>query len=232
MKKIKMFFIFCLFLSLTNCAAHSMALTKGQKNIDLNKNSIALLSIKTSNEYNPERQIELIGLIVCPASEAPCTNPRPYLHKANSAFRFEKNKYNEYLVSLKLEPGTYYLDSAGVLYQQMVTETGGYTPLNLKMEIAPNTVSYLGHIDVVLRKKNNENEKTAGREVINFAVASAELKDKSIVGFSTGTFDVVVKDKFDEEMKLFVSEYPGLQNAKIDKTILPPWKRPEIQDSK
>lgn len=141
MKKLKMIFIFCLFFSLTNCAAHNMALTKGQKDIDLKKKSIALLSVKTSNEYNPERQIELIGLIVCPASEAPCTNPRPYLHKANSAFRSEKNQYNEYLVSLELEPGTYYLDSVGVLYQQMVTETGGYTSLNLKMEITPNTVN-------------------------------------------------------------------------------------------
>jgi hypothetical protein len=226
MKKLKMVFIFCLFFSLANCAAHNMALTKGQKDIDLNKNSIALLSVKTSNEYNPERQIELIGLIVCPASKAPCTNPDPYLYKANNAFRFEKNKYNEYLLSLELEPGTYYIDSAVAIYQQIVTETGGYTPLNLKMEIAPNTVNYLGHIDVVLRKKINENEKTAGREVINFAVGSVELKDKSIVGFSAGTFDVMVKDKFDEDMKLFISEYPGLEKVKINKTILPQWKRP------
>lgn len=87
-------------------------------------------------------------------------------------------------------------------------------------------------MDVVLRKKNNENEKTAGREVINFAVASVELKDKSIVGFSAGTIDVFVKDKFDEDMKLFASEYPGLKNARIDKTILPQWKRPEMQESK
>jgi hypothetical protein len=47
-----------------------------------------------------------------------------------------------------------------------------------------------------------------------------------IVGFSAGTFDVAVKDKFDEDMKLFISEYPVLDKAKINKTILPQWKRP------
>lgn len=232
MIKLRILFIFCLTFFIIGCAAHYMALTKGQKDIDLRKKSIALLSIKTSNEYDPTRQIDLIGLVVCPESEEPCTNPRPYLHKANSALRFEKDRYNEYLLSLALDPGTYYLDSAVVIYQKFVTETGGYSPLKLKIEIMPNTVSYLGHIDVVLRKKKNENEKTAGREIINLAVIQTELKKESIVGFSAGTFDVVVEDKFDEDIKLFNSEYPALQKTKIDKKILPQWKRPENQETK
>jgi hypothetical protein len=232
MIKWRLLLIFCLTFSFIGCAAHYMALTKGQKEVDLRKKSIALLSIKTSNEYDPTRQIDLIGVIVCPKSEEPCSNPRPYLHKANSAFKFEKDRYNEYLLSLELEPGIYYLDSAGLIYQKFVTETGGYAPLKLEIEIMPNTVSYLGHINIVLREKKNENEKTAGREVINLGVFSTELNKKSIVGFSAGTCDVVVEDKFDEDMKLFISEYPALQKAKVDKTILPQWKRPENQETK
>jgi hypothetical protein len=51
------------------------------------------------------------------------------------------------------------------------------------------------------------------------------------IGFSSGTFDVVVEDRFDEDMKLFVSEYPALQNVKVEKTILPRWIRPENRNS-
>jgi len=53
------------------------------------------------------------------------------------------------------------------------------------------------------------------------------LIDQAVAGFSTGTFDVVVEDKYDEDMKLFISEYPALQNTKVEKSILPQWIRPE-----
>jgi hypothetical protein len=132
-------------------------------------------------------------------------------------------------VSLELEPGIYYIHSVGVVYSAVFTNAGGYAPLNLKIEITPNTISYLGHIDVILRKKKTESEKTAGREQVDLGVVRSELKDKSIVGFSTGTIDVLIEDKFDEEMKLFTSEYPVLQNAKVKKSILPQWIRPETQ---
>ena len=36
-----------------------------------------------------------------------------------------------------------------------------------------------------------------------------------------------VEDKFDEDMKSFISEYPGLQQVKVEKSILPEWIRPE-----
>jgi hypothetical protein len=231
MTRVRLLLIFCILFFMMGCAAHKMALTKGQSDIDLRKKSIALVTVKTSNEYNPKRQIELIGLIICPESE-PCSNPRPFLYKANSAFRSEQERFNEYLVSVELEPGIYNINSAGLLYTAGVTETGGYAPLNLKVGIKPNTVSYLGHIDLTLRMKKNENEKTAGREQINLAVFRAELTDKSIVGFSQGTIDAQVADKFDEDMKLFIAEYPALQKATIEKAILPQWVRPENEEIK
>ena len=229
MFKFKFLLISCLALSIIGCAAHRMALTKGQTDVDLRKKSIALLSVKTSNEIAPAYQFDLIGFIVCPQSEE-CSNPRPYLHKANSPYRSKKDRYNEYLVSLELEPGTYYLRSIAVVYSSLLTDAGGYTPLNLKIDIKQNTISYLGHIDFTLRKKKTESEKTAGREQVNVGlVVRTELKDKSIVGFSTGTVDIFIEDKYDEDMKLFISEYPALQNVKVDKSILPQWIRPENQ---
>ncbi len=213
-------------LILASCAAHTMALKKGQSEIDVKKKSIALLTIKTANEYSPERQFDLAGVVVCPQSET-CSNVRPYFHKANNAYRYQENHHNEYLLSLELEPGEYYLHSAALVYVKIATEASGYTPLNLTMRIRPGAISYLGHIDITLRKKKEKNEATAGREVINMAVMSVELKEKSIVGFSAGTIDILVEDKFNEDMNFFNAEYPALQHTPIDKSILPQWVRPE-----
>ena len=58
-------------------------------------------------------------------------------------------------------------------------------------------------------------------------VIRIEFKDESRTGFSTGTFDVIVEDRFDEDMISFISEYPALQEVKVEKAILPQWKRPE-----
>jgi hypothetical protein len=220
----------CLVLAMHGCAAHSMALKKGQADINLRNKSLVLLSVKTVNDYEPNYQIDLLAVIVCPQSES-CDNPRPYLYKANGAYKYETNRFNEYLVSLELAPGIYSLHSIGLMYQSVFTNAGGYTPLGLPLEIKPNTISYVGHMDVVLRKKKSEKERTAGREVIDAAVVQVELKNKSIVGFSTGTIDISVADKFTEDMKSFTSEYPGLQNARIEKSILQPWTRPENKGS-
>jgi hypothetical protein len=71
----------------------------------------------------------------------------------------------------------------------------------------------------VLRERKTDNETRAG--------SIFPLIDQSIVGFSGGTFDVVIEDKFDEDMQSFIKEYPVLQKVKVEKSILPQWIRPE-----
>jgi len=94
----------------------------------------------------------------------------------------------------------------------------------MKIDIIPNKISYLGHLDVVLRERKNDNEIRAGSVI--------PLIDQATSGFSTGTFDVVIEDRFDEDMKAFISEYPALQNVIIEKAILPQWIRPENKNVK
>ncbi|MEN6321291.1 MAG: hypothetical protein ABFD82_21425 [Syntrophaceae bacterium] len=226
MIKFRFLLIFCLAFLMSGCAAHHMALTQGQSDIDLTKKSIALLSVKTSNQLAPTFQFNLFSAIICPQSET-CSNPRPYLHKANSPYKSEKDRFNEYLLSFELEPGIYSIHSVGTIYDSVLSEAGGYVPLNLKMDIRSNTISYLGHIDIILRERKTDTEKRAGREIMNIIPLRIELKDTSRTGFSTGTFDVIVEDKFDEDMKSFISEYPVLQKIKVERNILPQWIRPE-----
>ena len=221
MIKYRFLLIFCLVFAMSGCAGNKMALTKGKLDIDLTKKSIALLSVRISNQYKPSRQLELQSVIICPQSEPNCKNDllsnpgSPY-----KPYKREKDYFNEYLLSYELESGTFNINGLYTTYRIPTLTSGlGFANLNLKTEIKPNSISYLGHLDIVLREKKSNTEISAGGNV--------PYIDQYVAGFSSGTFDVVVEDKFDEDMKSFISKYPALQNAKIEKSILPQWVRPE-----
>jgi len=206
---------------MSGCAGNKMALTKGQSDIDLTKKSIALLSVRISNQYKPSRQLELLSVVICPQSEPNCKQDLP----SNSGspykpYKREKDYFNEYLLKYELEIGTYNIDGLYTTYRIPTLTSGvGFTKLNLTTEIKPNSISYLGHLDIILREKKSDAEISAGGAI--------PFIDQYIAGFSSGTFDVVVEDKFDEDMKSFISEYPALQKVKVEKSILPQWIRPE-----
>ena len=208
-------FVLCLAFVMSGCG-HNMALTKGQDKVDLSKQSVALLSVKISNQNKPTFQLELSGAVICPQSQA-CLG-RPYVHFIEGPYK-RNERFNEFLLSFGLEAGTYNIRSLISFYSAgPFFWAGAQVPLNLKAEFKPNSVIYLGHIDVILREKKSDDEKRAAL----FPLISA-----GVVGYSTGTFDVVIEDRFDEDMKLFTTEYPGLQKVKVEKSILPQWIRPE-----
>jgi hypothetical protein len=220
MVRCRLFFISCLVFVMFGCG-HNMALNKGQSNIDVTKNSIALLSVKISNQVKPKYQLDIAGALICPASERCGHGTVKYYHKTDSSYRInsEENRFNEYLLSYELESGIYNFHSIGGVYDHFPITGGGPVPLNFKIMIKPNSIIYLGHLDIVMRAKKNDSEKSAGPAI--------PLIDQALVGASSGTYDVIVEDKFDEDIKLFISEYPALQKAKIEKAILPQWIRPE-----
>jgi len=217
MIKYRFLLIFCLVFTMSGCAGNKMALTKGQSDIDLTKKSIALLSVRISNQYKPSRQLELLSVVICPQSEPNCKQDLP----SNSGspykpYKREKDYFNEYLLKYELEIGTYNIDGLYTTYRIPTLTSGvGFTKLNLTTEIKPNSISYLGHLDIILREKKSDAEISAGGAI--------PFIDQYIAGFSSGTFDVVVEDKFDEDMKSFISEYPALQKVKVEKSILPQW---------
>ena len=221
MIKFRFLLVFCLVFTMSGCAGNKVAVNKDQSDIDLTKKSIALLSVRISNQYKPSRQLELQSVIICPQSEPNCkqdlsSSPEsPY-----KPYKREKDYFNEYLLRYELESGTYYIDGLYTTYRiPMLTSGIGFAKLNLKTEIKPNSISYLGHLDIVLREKKNNAEISAGGDI--------PFIDQYIAGFSSGTFDIVVEDKFDEDMKLFISEYPALQKVKVEKSILPQGIKPE-----
>jgi hypothetical protein len=221
MIKYRFLLFFCLVITMSGCAGNKVAVNKSQSDIDLTKTSIALLSVRISNQYKPDRQLELQSVIICPQSEPNCkqdiSSNSGSLYKP---YRREKDYFYEYLLKYELESGTYNIGGLYTTYRIPTLTSGvGFAKLNLTTEIKPNSISYLGHLDIVLREKKNNAEISAGGAI--------PFIDQYIAGFSSGTFDVVVEDKFDEDMKSFISEYPALQNMKVDKSILPQGIKPE-----
>jgi hypothetical protein len=222
MLKRRFLFILCFVFVMAGCSSHQMALTKGQSSIEVTKKSLALLSVKISNQYKPNYQLDIMGALICPQSERCGHGAVKHFHKIQIPYRIKsvENSFNEYLLSFELESGTYNFHSIGAAYDHFPITGGGSVPLNYKLEIRSNSITYLGHLDVMMRERKNDSEVRAGR-------FGPLLNQNPAVGAYSGTYDVVVEDKYDEDMKLFISEYPGLQKVKVEKSILPQWIRPE-----
>jgi hypothetical protein len=207
----------CLAFFVVGCA-NNMALKKGQDNIDLSNSSIALLSVKISNQNEPSHQPQIVGVYTDWRSKTT-------FHRTRNAYRKDADDFKEQWLSFELEPGINNFIKLWANCPDLVLVTAfASIPLNLNADIKPNSVNYLGHLDVKIRKKNNDDEESAGSGPYVIGNATA--------GFLTGTYDVVVEDKFDEDMKTFISEYPALQKVRVEKSLIPQWIRPERQSTK
>jgi hypothetical protein len=215
-KFIRCLFALCLVIFMSGCFS-PMALTKGQKSIDVSKKSIALLSAKVSNQHHPKFPLSLVSCYINSGTES-------NRYMTTAAFKREEDGFKEYWLSFELDPGINTFEKIGTFYNlPFLVAASSFPSLNLEADIKPNSVLYLGHIDIMLRERKSDNEERAGL---------LPLIDAALVGFSTGTFDIIVNDRFDEDMRTFVSEYPALQNVKVEKSILPQWIRPENRSAK
>lgn len=200
--------------SLCSCAKN-MALTKGQDNVDVSKQSIALLSVKISNKNRPGFQPKLDNALIVLGNSV---GTREYMHKIDNYYSKKDNEYYEYFLSFKLDPGVYHFRWLAAEYFGIIM-AGCNIHLNMKKEIKPNSIVYLGHIDAVIREKLNDEE--------NSNCPLLPLIDQAVAGFSNGVLDVTISDKFEYDINIFKSEYPGLNGATIEKSILPPWANVE-----
>jgi hypothetical protein len=127
------------------------------------------------------------------------------------------------LVNLDLEPGANRFDKIWFIYRGVFVGGHASIPLEVDTEIKGGSATYLGHLNLVIRSKKDDNEPNAGPLL--------PLIDQAVTGFSTGTYDLVIEDRFDEDIKSFTSEYPGLEKVKIEKFILPYQVRRESKNS-
>ncbi len=203
---------------LAGCAAN-MPLSTNQETIDVSKKSIALVSVKVANKYKPSYQPGMMYAFFFPEGEE---GEKTHIDIKTDPVASVEDEYNEYLLNFSLKPGTYNFAAIWGQYQvPLLLNATCVIPLLSKVEIKPNCVSYLGHIDAVIRKRNNDGEQRAG--------AIVPLIDQAVVGFSGGTFDVAISDQYERDMGRFLVKYPALSNVAVEKNVLPQWVRPKAK---
>lgn len=204
-------------LIMNGCGA-DMALNKGQEKLDLSAQSVVLATVRISNQYRPDFQPELLLARFDANSkyaEGATFSLQDGLHKS------EEKKYNEYLLSFGLKPGSYNFSKIHCRCYRLMSPAVNATceiPINSNVDIKPNSIIYLGNINAIIRERK-DNEERAG--------SIFPLLDQWATGFSTGTFDINFTDKYDEDIAQFRIDYPAIKAIKVDKAILSPWIRPE-----
>ena len=95
-------------------------------------------------------------------------------------------------------------------------------PINKEFEVKTGGIYYLGHIEAVLRKKDNPDEFNAGQSIPVIDQVGGRISEK--------TFDVEITDKYEENIINFIKLHPILENQIIINSALPPWTRPTTKD--
>jgi hypothetical protein len=128
---------------------------------------------------------------------------------------------NSYLLRMAIAPGDYTILGLTSVGQSMFTCGDFFTPL--KMHLAPSApgVYYLGHIDATVRERK-EGEFRAGGNLL-------PTQEQRIIGAFGGTFDVEISDQWETDAAKFQTKFPALNGISIQKTILPPFSRSQIQ---
>lgn len=117
----------------------------------------------------------------------------------------------EYLVSVDLAPGTYTIGNVSGLSTGILTYGSFCYPVGATFEMPPDSVIYLGHVNMVNRKLQN-GEKRSG--------SIFPLIDQAASGYSGGSFDITATDRSGTDIPLFEEKYPQLGDYIITPNVM------------
>ena len=197
------------------------ALSSEMNTIDVSKESIILLTIKTANEYKTTYQpnIEAIGV----GEER--KDGKHYNIKVEEKYKWVRNSFNEYLISFQLPPGKYILtEMAASTEDSSIGSAIGlfYVPVYSSFALEPYKIVYLGHIDAIVKERTDDKMLRAGPVL--------PLLSQLETGASSGTFAVTITDLFENDIKLFHKKFPFLTKYQVDNHTLPQWTQPTEED--
>lgn len=202
------FFILGVFV-LTGCVSWKpMALSENSNELDISKESVAIFTMKTSNQYKKSYQPDIERI------EIRSTDTGKYYAFENpECYNKVENEFNEYIVSLQLPPGNYEFIQFYGSSRSMFIHGQFYLKFTKNFKLEQNKIIYLGHIDAITRKKKSDDEISAG-----FPLPAI---DQEKTGFAGGTFEVNIYDNYENDFKIIKQEYPFIENYIIEKMVFP-----------
>ena len=218
---------------LSGCTS-PMALTRTSGPLHLETKSVAVLTLKTANQYKPAIQpvVESVELVSVDsgATQRFRIDPEAYNPPVGQASSSgSSNDLCDIVVALEVEPGNYTLKSVKGIGRPNSTGTavalgilaGPGTALSglgtfdfdvdYKFAVPKESVVYVGHVDMVNRERKG-NEPRSG--------SIFPLVDQISSGFSGGTFDVKVSGRGEIDIPRIGQTYQCLRDARIGTAIM------------
>ena len=140
---------------------------------------------------------------------------------SKGTYEFEDSKLPpKYLVRLELDVGRYTIRGMNGSGRAFPINFSVYAPLQAPLTSASAGVFYIGAVSATIRERQG-NEFRAGQVI--------PLIDQAVACASTGTFDIDISDKYDEDVALFRKVFPALLSTRVQKSVLPPFDRAKAQ---
>jgi len=213
---------FAIVLGLSGCATPTkMAFQDDSEQVAEKRTPVFLMTATLKNTYRTSFQPKLLVVHV----EKP--DAKEKADRLN--FTMDEKARNEtdsvdsgntYLLRLELDPGQY--EIRGLTSRASTFPIHGFffTPMHSSLEAKGPGVFYLGHVNATVRERWG-NEFKAG--------PSIPLIDQAIAGASGGTFDVEITDEWATDEAAFLSKFPALTGATVQKAVLPAFDRTKAQ---
>ncbi len=183
-----------------------MALETKSGALELESESVGLFTLRTSNQYKPGFQPAVMSI-----EAVSDETDKKVVFRAAKHHSHEKKRFYEYLVSVDLSPGIYRVGKIAGSSTSFLFHGSFAFPVGASFELPPDSVVYLGHINMVNRKRN-KGEKRSG--------SIFPLVDQGVSGYGDGTFDITISDRSDTDIQLFEQAYPELAKHIVMKNIM------------
>jgi hypothetical protein len=196
----------------SGCAtSKTMALSRETKAIEA-KEGLALASLRITNVYKPGWQ-PLAKAVLLKSVGPDATTFSFALGVPYKASPDEGNQFEEFLVSVSLPPGKYELMHVHTSATGFMVFGNGVVPIHAPIALEAGKAVYLGRLEAVRRERTGD-EPRAGPVI--------PLIDQAAAGFSGGTFDVKLVDRYDEDVALMRKQFPALKDVTVEKKLMPP----------
>lgn len=188
-------------------------LSADSKTLDLGGDGLALVGLTLKNTHNISvliRAPEADGIVVN-HTNAEGKTERIFIHtdKPLSQQSTPTLQSEERLLAMKLAPGAYQL----VCVRVSIASANGCAPVCADFQVDSGRVAYLGHLEVLRRKRRDDTEPRAGGVL--------PLFDQWYAGFSNGTFEVSWSDAFDTDLPRIRQRYATLAGRDVAHAFVP-----------
>ena len=203
--------ILTIIILLSGCATvHDMGVNKSTEKLNLDGNGLLLMSLEISNLYKPDYQPQILVTHL----ETPGADSKEDRHnfKTDLDGTVSSSAGTRYLLRMKIPPGKYVVRGATCMYRSLFLASSCLLPIHADIEVKGDTTTYLGRVSGTMRERK-EGELRSGPVI--------PLIDQAVTGFATSTFDVVISDAWEEDVKSYSTLFPALAQAEIAKNIMP-----------